>query len=244
MVKNKLKLLYSLQQIDIELQEIHELKGDLPDIVASLQGRVDEMKARMAELNEVIKDSKVIRERADGEILDLAAKVEKYKGQQLTVKSNRQYDALTREIELAEQRSTQYLKGMEDAENRLTTAKGDLDSLKEQLEGLTEELKDRQKELKEVNKEHEKSELKLHHEREKILVRLKQDDIERYERVKKAKGGVAVVLVKRGACGGCYSRVPPQRILELRQDTHLHVCEHCGRILVSDSAAEAGDSAE
>lgn len=243
-MKERLKLLYSLQRIDHDLMEIHELKGDLPDIVATLQSRVDQMKERIAELNDTIKESKILRERADGEIVELSEKVEKYKGQQLNVKSNRQYDALTREIEATEQKSSEFLKAMEEAENRLTVAKNDIEGIKTELEEVSEELKDRQKELKEVNREHEKSELKLHHEREKIVVRLKKEDIDRYERVKNAKDGVAVVIVKRGACGGCYSRVPPQKLLELRQNQGLHVCENCGRILVSDSVAESGDPIE
>jgi predicted nucleic acid-binding Zn-ribbon protein len=243
-VENRLKLLYSLQLVDLDLQEIQELKGDLPHIVRDLQARHDEMKGKLDALNATMKESKLLRERADSEIVDIAGKVEKYKGQQMSVKSNRQYDALTREIELAEQRSIALQRGMEDAENRLATSKADSDALKEQLEVLGEELKERQKELKEVNKEHEKSELSLQHRREKIVVKLTQDDLERYDRIYKAKGGKAVVPVKRNACGGCFSRVPPQKILELRRNSQFYLCEQCGRILVSETLAEPGPSAE
>jgi predicted nucleic acid-binding Zn-ribbon protein len=235
MVENRLKLLYSLQLVDLELQEIQELKGDLPHIVQDLQQRYDEMKAKLDALTATIKESRILRERADSDILDLAAKVEKYKSQQMNVKSNRQYDALTREIELSEQKSLQLQKGMEDAENRLQVARTDSDALKEQLEVLGDELKDRQKDLKEVNKEHEKAELSLRHQREKITVRLEKEDLERYDRIYRAKGGMAVVPVKRNACGGCFSRVPPQKILELRRNSQIYLCEQCGRILVSDS---------
>ena len=133
---------------------------------------------------------------------------------------------------------------MEDAENRLATAKADAEALKEQLEVLGEELKERQKELKEVNKEHEKSELSLQHSRDKIVVKLGQDDLDRYDRIYRAKGGKAVVSVKRNACGGCFSRVPPQKILELRRNSQIYLCEQCGRILVSDSLIAPGPSAE
>jgi len=237
-VENRLRLLYSLQRVDHDLQEIQELKGDLPHIVEALQARVDEMKGKLDVLNATIKESKLTRERADNEILELIEKVEKYKGQQLNVKSNRQYDALTREIENSEQRTILLQKGMEDAENRLHTAKTDADALKAQMEELTEELKERQKELKGVNKEHEKEELKLRHDRDKITVRLDKEDIERYDRILNAKGGMAVVPVKRNACGGCFSRVPPQKILELRKNSQIHVCEQCGRILVSETLIE------
>jgi predicted nucleic acid-binding Zn-ribbon protein len=243
-VENRLKLLYSLQLVDLELQEIEELKGDLPHIVRDLQSRYDEMKAKFDALNAAIKDSKLVRERADNEIVDIAEKVEKYKSQQMSVKSNRQYDALTREIENAEQRSIQLQRGMEEAENRLATSKTDADALKEQLEVLGEELKERQKELKEVNKEHEKSELALQHRRDKLVVKLGEDDLERYDRIYKAKGGTAVVPVKRNACGGCFSRVPPQKILELRRNSQIYLCEQCGRILVSDSLVVQANPAE
>jgi len=238
LVENRLKLLYSLQLVDLDLQEIQEMKGDLPHTVEALQARVDELKEKMSAFNATIKESKLTRERADNEILELAEKVEKYKGQQLNVKSNRQYDALTREIENAEQRAILLQRGMEEAENRLHTAKTDSDSLKEQLDELTVEFKERQKELKGVNKEHEKEELKLKHERDKITVKLDTGDIARYDRIMNAKGGKAVVPVKRSACGGCFSRVPPQKILELRKNSRIHVCEQCGRILVSESMAE------
>jgi len=243
-VENRLKLLYSLQQVDLELQEIQEMKGDLPHTVGALQTRVDEMKERLDTLAATIKESKLTRERADNEILELIEKVEKYKGQQLSVKSNRQYDALTREIENAEQRSVLLQQGMDEAENRLQTAKTDSDALKVQIEELTAELKERQKELKSVNKEHEKEELKLRHDRDKITVRLDKGDLERYERIMNAKGGLAVVPVKRSACGGCFSRVPPQKILELRKNASIHVCEQCGRILVSGTLTEPVHSAE
>ncbi len=239
-VEKRLKLLYSLQLVDVDLQEIQDLKGDLPHTVRDLQARYDEMKAKFDALNAAVKESKVSRERADNEIIDIAAKVEKYKGQQMSVKSNRQYDALTREIEIAQQKSLLLQKGMDGAESRLQTSKTDADALKEQLEVLGVELKERQKELKEVNKEHEKAELALNHQREKISARLEKDDLERYDRIRTAKGGTAVVSVKRNACGGCFSRVPPQKILELRRNSHIFLCEHCGRILVSDSLVGTG----
>ena len=108
-----------------------------------------------------------------------------------------------------------------------------------QLEQLTAELDDRRKELREVNKEHEKEELRLGHEREKLVARIEKDQLDRYLRIRKAKGGKAVVPIRRGACGGCFSRVPPQKILEIRQNSKLYSCENCGRILVSDRIVEA-----
>jgi predicted nucleic acid-binding Zn-ribbon protein len=233
-----LKLLYALQKVDIQLQEIQELKGDLPAIVAELDAKVSDLETRLKELEKVSKQAKIDRENADDEILGSAEKIEKYKSQQLQVKSNKQYDALTKEIEQTQERSIRLQKEMELLEGKITLAKTDSDALRAQLDEIMVDYDDRKKELKEVNKEHEKEELKYRHEREKIIARMDKEDLERYDRIQKAKGGTAVVPVKRGACGGCFSRVPPQKMLEIRQNARLFMCEHCGRILVSDQIAE------
>lgn len=239
-MQEKLRFLYALQQVDTQLHEVEELKGDLPSIVAELQTKADELTAKIKELNGFIKQSKMDRDRADMQIIDLGQKVEKYKGQQLQVKSNKQYDALTREIEAAEALATRLGKEMSVLEGKMQVAHQDGENLAKDLEEVSGELKERQKELREVSKEHEKEELKLRHDREKLQARLPKEECDRYERIRRAKGGTAVVPIKRGACGGCYSRIPPQKILELRQSERFFMCEHCGRILISDHIAEMG----
>jgi predicted nucleic acid-binding Zn-ribbon protein len=189
--------------------------------VSHLEARVNDLKTKLKEQQTLLKQSKISRDSADLEIVDLAEKIEKYKSQQLNVKSNKQYDALTREIENAEQRSVKLEKEMEILEGTMGAAKKDAETLSAQLEELSAEYGERSKELREVNKEHEKEELKL--------------QLERYERIKKAKNGKAVVPIKRGACGGCFNQVPPQKILEIRQNSYMYMCERCGRILVSDN---------
>jgi predicted nucleic acid-binding Zn-ribbon protein len=97
--------------------------------------------------------------------------------------------------------------------------------------------------LAEVSKTTEEEEGKLRHEREKIVHRVAKGDLAQYERIRKAKKGKAVVPVRRAACGGCFARVPPQKLLELRQNSKIYLCEHCGRIIVSDEIAVGKTSA-
>ncbi len=242
-MEDKLKFLYALQQVDTQLQEVHELKGDLPGIVAELEAKVKGHADKIKELTSIMKKSKIDRDAADVEIIDLQEKVEKYKGQQLHVKSNKQYDALTKEIEMAEQRAIKLEKDMEILEGRMQIAKTDLEAVKVIHDGVFEELEEKQGELGEINREHEDEELRLQHQREKILVRIDKMDIERYERIRKAKNGKAVVPIKRNACAGCFKAVPPQKILEIRQNLTFYVCEHCGRIIVSDQIVEMSSAA-
>ena len=237
-MEDRLRLLYKLQKVDISLDELHELKGDLPRIVARLEQELAQREEGKAELEALIKQSTIGRDQTDLEIVTQKELAEKYKAQQFQVKTNKQYDALTREIEHALAKIVQLEKDMETTEGKMVMAKQDLEAVNPQIEELRRELADRKGELDRVNKEHEEEELKLKHDREKLIVRISKQDLVAYERIRKAKDGKAVVPVNRGACGGCYKRVPPQTVLELRKHSRLLTCEHCGRILVSDEIVE------
>lgn len=238
-MENKLRLLYALQQIDSNFDELQDLKGDLPRIVADLLERVRAQEAKLQELEALAKNSLIRRDAIDLEIISSKEKVEKYKEQQFQIKTNKQYDALTREIDLTQERINALQKEMDVVEGRASVAKQDGEALKPAVEELQKELQERQAELDLVNKEHEDEELKLKHEREKLVVRIDKNDIRAYERIRKAMGGKAVVAVRRNACGGCFKRVTPQAAVELRKNSKLMTCEHCGRVLVSDEIVES-----
>lgn len=241
-LQERLTLLYALQELDTQLREIHDLKGDLPDIVATLEGRLDEAKAKSKQLKDTMKELKTQRDSADDEILTLNEKIEKYKGQQLQVKSNKQYDSLTKEIDYAVDTISKRQKEMDLFEGKMKLLKSDLEATQATIDELTGELDEKQKELREVSRDHEKEENKFKEQRKKMAEKIDKADLERYERIRKAKGGSAVVPVKRESCGGCFHRIPPQKILELRQNTRLFQCEHCGRILVSDEVVTLSTS--
>ncbi|GJQ19712.1 MAG: hypothetical protein HBSIN02_00670 [Bacteroidia bacterium] len=233
-MENRLRLLFSLQQVDSGLDDLQEMKGDLPHKVADLESRIEGKERARKELEDFIRQSIVQRDAVDVEIVTLRETIEKYKSQQFQVKTNKQYDALTREIDAAQDKINKLQKEMEAVEGKVTVAKQDLEKIGPDLESLKKELEERRAELALVNKEHEEEELKLRHEREKLVVRIDKGDLRRYDRIRQAKDGKAVVPVRRNACGGCFKRIPPQTVLELRKNIKLIQCEHCGRILVSD----------
>jgi len=242
-LENRLRLLYALQQVDTGLDELQELKGDLPRVVGELEKNLNAREVTQRELEAVVKFSMIRRDEIDLEIITTKEKIEKYKEQQFQIKTNKQYDALTREIDQAQAKINQMEKEMETVEGRSSVAKTDLETLVPLIEDLRKELAERRQELDLVNKEHEDEELKLKHEREKLVVRIDKADVRMYERIRKAMGGKAVVAVKRNACGGCFKRVTPQAGVELRKDSKLMMCEHCGRMIVSDGIVDSYSSA-
>lgn len=238
-MENKLRNLYALQMIDSHLDELEEMKGDLPGEVRSLEGQLTELQDRLQASEDEMRGAFMNRDDADSQILGLKEKLETYRHQQYAVRNNREYDALTREMDTASSSITRLEKEMEDCENRATIARNSIETTKQGIEAVQAALKEKRTALAEVSKATEEEELRFQHEREKIAVRLNKADLAAYERIRRAKQGKAVVAVKRGACGGCFNRVPPQRLLELRQNTRMHTCERCGRILVSDDIVES-----
>jgi predicted nucleic acid-binding Zn-ribbon protein len=231
-----------LQLVDSNLDELEDMKGDLPTEIQGLEVKQSQLQAQLAGLEQTMRDSFAMRDNADAEIISLKEKVEKYKKQQYAVRNNREYDALTKEMDMAAEAIGRLEKEMESLEGKATLARTDGEGVKTQIQELEKTLEEKRAALAEVAKATEEEELKFRHEREKLLVRITKSDLTTYERIRKAKKGKAVVPVRRNACGGCHATVTPQKLLELRQNTKIYTCEHCGRILVSDDIVKATTS--
>lgn len=239
-MKTRLQQLFLLQKIDSNLDDLEELKGDLPAEVRNLEEEMAGLLGKAAALEQDMRKAFAGRDEADNDIITLKQKLEKYKSQQLLVKTNREYDALTKEMDGATETISKKEKEMELLEGKGTLARTDIEAVKAQIEELKGRLDEKREALAEISKTTEEEELLLKDKRQRITGKVAKADLASYERIRKAKKGKAVVGVKKGACGGCFARVPPQKLLELRRNDKLYTCEHCGRIIVSDEIAEAG----
>ncbi len=234
-MQEKIMALYELQKIDTKIDEINKLKGVLPSEVADLEDEVAGLKSRIDGIKAGIDELNLRTRTAKEEIEQDKMLIEKYNEQQKNVRNNREFDAISKEIEYQElqiQLSEKHLKEysadskirkkqLEDAEVLFAERKIDLDMKKAELESIDKETA---KEIEELMREEEKA-------IEKIDDRL----LAAYKRIRSnVHNGLGVVTVKRDACGGCYNRIPPQRQYEIRQNRKVIVCEYCGRILVSD----------
>lgn len=242
-MENRLRGLFALQIVDLRLDELEAQKGDLPQQVVELEDKYQSLRQQLDDLASLIKASLMERDKLDVDIIALVQNVEKYKNQQFQVKNNRQYDALTREIEMAQANMEKSQRTLEELEGKVKVANEDVKKFRVESDVIARELEEKRAELGRVAKLNEDEELEYTHERQKTVVRLAKADLEMYERIRKAKGGRAVVDVRRGACGGCFHRIPPQRLLELRKSSQIYKCEHCGRILVSDEIAQTSTGA-
>jgi predicted nucleic acid-binding Zn-ribbon protein len=238
--EERLIALAKLQMIDSRIDEIRNVRGELPlevqdleDEIHGLQTRIDNLQAEIDEINAKISEKKVAMENG-------LALIKKYEDQRMNVRNNREYDSLTKEIEyqgleiqLAEKRIKEDRYNIEvkeeaikQAESVLAERKIDLENKKKELEEIIAETGRDEDELLKQSEENEKY----------IEPRL----LSAYKRIRSnARNGLAVVPVERDACGGCFNKIPPQRQLDIRMHKKIIVCEYCGRILVDESILES-----
>jgi len=236
---DRLKILFELQSIDDQLDELEELRGDLPNAVEVLEEKISAIKDSVVSKETEQKESLKKRKENDNEIEKLKENQKKFKAQLYQVRNNKEYDALTKEIDHTDELISK-LEAENDALADLSKNLTDeIESVKPQLDELNEELKVKQADLKVIIKANEKEEAKLREKRKQIETLTKKADHSVYMRIRKAKKGMAVATIKRSACSGCHNIVPPQRQLEIRRNNKLFFCEYCGRILVSTEVSES-----
>ena len=236
---DRLKILFELQSIDDQLDELEELRGDLPNAVEVLEEKISAIKESVVNKETEQKESLKKRKENDNEIEKLKENQKKFKAQLYQVRNNKEYDALTKEIDHTDELISK-LEAENDALADLSKNLTDeIESVKPQLDELNEELKVKQADLKVIIKANEKEEAKLREKRKEIETLTKKADHSVYMRIRKAKKGMAVATIKRSACSGCHNIVPPQRQLEIRRNNKLFFCEYCGRILVSTEVSES-----
>ena len=234
-MQEKIMALYELQKIDSKIDEINKVKGELPLEVQDLEDEMAGMKTRIEHINAEIEELNTLTKQRKREVDQAKIMIGNYKEQQNNVLNYREFDAITKEIEyqeleieLAEKRLKEYSAGvkakklqLEEAENLSVERAADLAAKKAELEGIEAETAPL---VAEYAAQGERV-------KEKIDERL----LAAYDRIRRnVRNGLAVVTVKRDACGGCFNRIPPQRQVDIRQGKKIIICEYCGRILVAD----------
>ena len=238
-IAEKLEALEKLQNIDSQLDEITILRGDLPREVQDLEDEIIGLQTRVERHTSAIQDkNEEIAERIAA-IKESESLIIKYEEQQNNVRNNREFEALSKEIEL------QQLE-MQISEKKIKQFNADIEQLNQSLANAQNVVEERKKdyetkkiELKTLEAESSEQEEKLLKKREKAIKVVDDRLTTAYEKLRKnAVNGLAVVNIKRNACGGCFHTVPPQRQSDVASKKKIIVCENCGRIFVDLEVVE------
>lgn len=230
-VANKLEALMRLQTIDSQLDEIRRVRGDLPEEVRDLEDEIAGYEVRVNKFDEeiqAINDSIAARKQA---IKDSENLIRKYEDQQSNVRNNREYDAITKEIELQRLEIQIAEKKIKEGYYQIEQKNNEIAGTKQKLDERRKDLASKNGELQVIVSESEEEEKALMQEREEAVKEIEDRLLTAYKRIRlNVRNGLAVVTVKRDACGGCFNTVPPQRQSDIASHKKIIVCEHCGRI--------------
>ncbi|RZM20802.1 MAG: hypothetical protein EOO88_35135 [Pedobacter sp.] len=237
-VEQKLKALYDLQTIHTKVDKIRQVRGELPmevadleDDVAGLETRIQKIKNELDDLEDEIVTRKNL-------IKDSQANTKKYETQLNEVKNNREYDAISKEIEIQGLDIQVSEKKIRDFGFEIASKTAIYDKALADLDARRADLDAKKAELGTITAETEKEENELNGQAEKATVNIDERLLIAYNRLRgNAKNGLAVVTIQRDSCSGCFNQIPPQRQSDIRQRKKIIVCEHCGRILVDEQMA-------
>ncbi|CAM1374350.1 zinc ribbon domain-containing protein [Tenacibaculum xiamenense] len=237
-VEEKLRALYDLQLIDSRIDEIRNVRGELPlevedleDEVAGLNTRLSNLASDVANLESDITSKKQAITEAKGLIA-------KYEEQQKNVRNNREFDSLTKEVEYQELEIQLSEKRIKEYKVKITQKNEVISNTKAKLTQQETHLTHKKGELDAILKETEKEEELLKQKSQEFSDSIDDHLLKAYTRIRnKVKNGLAVVSIERGAAGGSFFTIPPQVQLEIANRKKITIDEHSGRILVDAALA-------
>jgi predicted nucleic acid-binding Zn-ribbon protein len=243
-VAQKLEALVKLQFIDTKLDELKKLRGDLPDEVQDLEDEIEGYRTRQSKYEAGQREIEDNIKKHKEAIKEAEKLIKKYTEQQKNVRNNREFDAITKEIELQELEIQICEKKIKEGKELIIEKREEIEKTDVFVKERGDHLDNKKKELDSILAESQEEEKRLLAEREKAAKKIEDKLLKYYERLRGSlSNGLAVVRVVRGAAEGCNIVIPPQKSAEIREKKKIVIDEHSGRILadVDMDSLDEGD---
>lgn len=238
-VEEKLRALYDLQLIDSRIDEIKSVRGELPLEIEDLEDEIVGLNKRLSNLGEEVTNLKNEISAKKLVIEEAKTLIKKYAEQQKNVRNNREFNSLSKEIEFQELEVQLAEKRIKEFKVKIEQKNEVINATKENIEKQESALNHKKAELDDIVKDTKKEEALLT-EKSKEYAKLIDDHLlKAYNRIRaNVKNGLAVVSIERGASGGSFFTIPPQRQVEIASRKKIITDEYSGRILVDGNLAE------
>lgn len=240
--QEKLKTLYELQAVDNDIDKLVQLRGELPEEVASLEEEVESLKAKRVRMEQLIDGYNQNIASSKKEIEEFDSEIEKYRSQLENISNSREYDSINKELENQDLLRAIAEKNINEAREAIDDKKVDLDRISDRITIREGDLDSKKQELSSIVESTAKEEAALSKRRETYTAKLDERTLSAYERIRKSTHNhlAVVTLFPKNddgtcgdACGGCFHTITPQRLIDIASGKKLVICEHCGRIIVN-----------
>lgn len=242
LAQEKLKTLYELQNTDIEIDKLLQLRGELPEEVSALESEVESLKTKKARLEEMIDGYNQGIENDKKHIDELDKEIEEYRKKLENISNSREYDSVNKELENQGLLRAISEKNIREAREAIDSRRQDIERIDDRISIREADLEAKRSELSTITEATAPQEKELVARREAFIFKLDERTISAYERIRKSTHNhLAVVSLfpknedgtYGDACGGCFHTITPQRLIDIASGKKLVICEHCGRIIVN-----------
>lgn len=238
-VEEKLRALYDLQLIDSRIDEIKNMRGELPLEVNDLEDEIAGLQTRLNNFSTDIENLETAIANKKNNIEEAKALSKKYQEQQKNVRNNREFDSISKEIEYQDLEIQLAEKHIRELEAKIAQKNEIIDAAKEKMKEKETHLKHKQDELKAIMDETKKEEALLEKKSKEFSKQIDERLLQAYTRIRSTvRNGLAVVTIERGASGGSFFTIPPQRQVEIASRKKIITDEHSGRILIDSQLAD------
>lgn len=229
--KQQLELLISLQDNEREAErlqaELNLIPGKKAEMEAGLEKYEQEIQAIQEQLDSLGKDYRA----RENELELNESRIKKRRNQLQSVKTNKEYQSLLKEIEEIRSASS----GLEDASlqclDNIETAERQLAEKKQAHADRAEQIEKEKKSLDETARTLEERVRNLTAEAEDMVANLESSLVGQYRQIRDRCGGLGLVQVENAVCKGCHLNIPPQMYNELHRGNELKMCPHCHRLI-------------
>ena len=230
----ELEMLLKLQVIDYDIGELERSKEYLPDMMGNLNREMDDSHKKLEETRQQLEESRVKQKELELDISTREASLQKFQQQMMSIKTNKEYDALVAEIdslkEKISQSETELLETIDLVGNLEKEVKELEVKSSETQENNTQQLSILKQKVDSIGDTMSMKE----QERQGIISNIPKPILSVYERVRRGKGGQAVVVVKKRACGACFKALTPHKVQEVKRADKIYTCDSCGAIIYWD----------
>lgn len=234
LLRQELDSLLKLQVIDYDLGELERSKEYLPDMMGNLNREINEAQSRFDTAAKDLEEARLRQKTLELDVKSREASLQKFQQQMMSIKTNKEYDALVAEIDAIKGDISTHETELLETIDLVTTLERNISEYKEKLDQIKENNSRQLTILQEKIGSIGSKVLEKQAERTDVTVALSRQVLSTYERVRKGKGGAAVVAVKKRACGACYKALTPKKVQEIRKADKILTCDNCGRMLFWD----------
>ncbi|MDF1545762.1 MAG: C4-type zinc ribbon domain-containing protein [bacterium] len=230
-MNNDLELLLKLQVIDYDIGELERSKEYLPDMMSNLRREIDETSESLGTTKASLEEARINQKNLELDIATKEQSLQKFQQQMMSIKTNKEYDALVAEIDTLKTQITEAETELIETIDRIAELEKALEEHAEKM-GQVEENNKKQLDIlqNKVDTIGDKMADKLAS-RKDVASSIPRPTLNIYERVRRGKGGTVVVVVKKRACGACYKSLTPKKVQEIKKAAKIHTCDNCGRLM-------------